>query len=646
MRERARNAIRSNCTAQLLLRGTRGLFALALFATSGCSTANDSAADTIPTPSARPDAARAGEAERVRQFLDSIYPAEAVRYTYANALGATIDCVEFTQEPGVRELIGQGHSLDEILAPFENADSTQSAPPLALRRQCPEMTVPHVRLTADTIAAGGGLAAYRRAHSHHGPGNPGLDMNPTGGGITSTEANTIFGHVLATQLASNYGGQATLSVGSMPPNTSPFWDDSNGHIVGQIWVGGGSSSGFQTIEVGWKLFINALPDDKPVVPYLFFGATQDDYADFCEDNQLVQGSTCVTWVPNPSSLIIPGPFGTPLSPSLVDGAQSELTVTVQLDCVSSTFCTWDVAAGIPQQVGGKIGYFPRSAYGAGALATGPARSFITGGEVADYTMEPMGEAPLIFGSALYGDSAYVRDFGYYGATCNSHIVGSCPMAGCRLGAPGLGVPAVCGPSMVQTGSVVTTTRNEFTYNTTAPAGVSTWTNWFYYGSNLTSCQGSGCSQWTNGFEGSQQSAWFGGNNAGFDNSRGWAHSGLDNGWAFAAQSTTSVWNSINAGNIATGGWPVCAVQAWIAASSTIVPGYAKLDVWDQTSFTSPLAEVVLGAGSNGGWVLVTTPEFKAPPSGQLFFDVGIFNSPAVTQWVRVDDVSVVCAEEG
>jgi hypothetical protein len=89
----------------------------------------------------------------------------------------------------------------------------------------------------------------------------------------------------------------------------------------------------------------------------------------------------------------------------------------------------------------------------------------------------MGEAPIVSGKASYMQNAYVHDFGYFSSSCNQDVVGSCYPHICHR----VGPFGSCQSILVETGANVYTTQTEFTYNLTAAAGSSTWTNWFYYG---------------------------------------------------------------------------------------------------------------------------------------------------------------------
>jgi hypothetical protein len=427
----------------------------------------------------------------VEAYLTSRYRPEAVRHTFTSATGDTIDCVDFAEEPGVREMLSRGETVDGLLASLHASEAAHAAshPPsaarldrgdahfdglsdaLGARRACPERTVPHARLTAEKIEGAGGLDAYlaHRAAEHvKTPADTHAvepDVQPGSGGFYTE--NPPYAHVFAVQHAAANGavngGIATMTITDDFP--SSFVNHSTNHTLQQIWIIGGTGSGTQTLEAGSKFSADIGG------PYLWVGGTQDDYKDFCENGSKAWGTTtCVTWVPNPSATLA---LGQTLPASTPGGVQHELTLDVELYCwLRSGFpnlqlsCNWDVSAGVDGAALTYLGYFAESGYNGGALALGKATVFETGGEVRDdsnnFTEVEMGEQPMLIGLASYGHTAYVRNFGYYSNLCIALLGG-------------------CQPQLVQTGATVYYTNGKFTYNTGAAAGSPSWTNWFYYG---------------------------------------------------------------------------------------------------------------------------------------------------------------------
>lgn len=464
---------------------------------AACSSANvghePTAAATLASP-ASPAATRDSSPDAVTAYIDSLYDHTAVRHSFVTGRGDTVDCVDFAAEPGVRALVAQGAKVDSVLASMNERTAAHGAVPAPAPaadvgldeagnlRACPEGTAPHVRLTREKIAAAGGLDAYRATiHAHRAPQPDGAAIplstktddlepatNPTSGGLESGDS-TDYGHVYSYQTASFVaGGASTMAIGPDSIVSGSFINDPGNHSLAQIWIVGGSGSTLQTLEIGWEY------DATNGGPYFFVAMSQNDYGNYCENGQSSITSTgpCVPWTPNPSSTTIyPGAF---LPASVTGGVQHELSVQVIEECVFSIIvgmstCSWDVFAGVNTSSLTLIGSVYNGGYGKGPLGTEGATIFETGGEVYDgsgtFADVSMGEGSMLYGGASYGSTAYVRNFGYYPNDC---IIN-------RIGGP------ACPGSPVQTPATVYTTRSQYDYNTTAAAGSSSWTNWFYYG---------------------------------------------------------------------------------------------------------------------------------------------------------------------
>jgi hypothetical protein len=432
----------------------------------GCSAADghDAAAAADPgVVSSTQRASHEADRDRVEAFLDSIYPRASVRLTVRTDSGVDIDCVDFAEERGVKELVDQGATIDTLLAPFARIapESTSDG------RHCPIGTVPHVRITAERIAASGGLYAFRDRW-RNGSGGPALltpYMNPGSGGLYNGDPGTDYAHVIA-YIDTSWGGSQTLVRGghvTLAIGPTVYLPNEFDHNLGQLWITGGSGPATQTVEAGWV--VNGAFGG----PSLFVASTQDNYKDYCVNNAamtLAQGQ-CVTWIPNPNSpALYPG---CSLPASTQGGTQHELTIDVHYECSLCwppfpCSCYWPIFAAVDGGPSSYLGYYATSGYGTGALSRGSATVFYAGGEVYDssgnFSTVAMGEGSMLNDFASYGSTAYVRDFGYYADVCSIFE---------------------CSNSPIASGFYAYSTKSPFYYNTTSPAGSSSWTNWMYYG---------------------------------------------------------------------------------------------------------------------------------------------------------------------
>ena len=206
-----------------------------------------------------------------------------------------------------------------------------------------------------------------------------------------------------------------MLIGPESIESGKFFNYPQDHSLAQLWIVGGSGSTLQTLEAGWEI------DGENGGPYLFVATSQNNYANYCQQDPWGQQTslgtgTCPPWVPNPQASI-----DWMLPASVSGGAQHELTIIVTQFCTGNT-CDWDVVAGVDGRDNATLlGYIPESGYGTGALSNGAVSYFETGGEVDDgsgnFTAVSMGEGAMPGSAASYGKTAYMHDFGYYLNDC-------------------------------------------------------------------------------------------------------------------------------------------------------------------------------------------------------------------------------------
>jgi hypothetical protein len=425
------------------------------------------ASQTSGQASSKNPVSDATEAARLRAFLDARYKASDVRYSFHTQAGQTIDCVDFFAEPGVKALAARGQPLTSIPAPPPVPDAfknrTKTAGPRTEENlsfhgqpdvngnpeQCPEGSVPEVRITAEDIARAGGLDAYRRIRKRPPPHVQKDNPGPTCAYAQSHEYPT-YSHVVGTLVSDTPGiayGSTVMSI--YGPNVPSVAGD---HSLSQLWLYSGSNTSVdgppctsdcvQSVEIGWDVD-NVINSGDQNTPHLFLFSTNNGYGDGCYNNIPNLPGACVPWVPLPGAAFA---LNQALSYNPAgDTPPLELTATVLL--VGGGY--W-----ITLQIGSTssyIGYFPQSDFSA------PMETFQVGGEVEDQTETFL---DLAMGSGNYPDSGY-------GWAAYHHDFAAAWIDGVMQWSDGA---AMCAARPA-----------DYSYLTTG--GLSTWDQYFYFGGN-------------------------------------------------------------------------------------------------------------------------------------------------------------------
>jgi hypothetical protein len=482
---------------------------LAVLALAGTACAVEATDPTHAQPSAPvsspSNASRADEDARVQDFLDGMYRATDVQHSFHSAAGQDIDCVAYEAEPGVRAMLAQGHTVDELRHPTEltpaqlEYNKTARKAPRAFAgdpdeagrtRECPAGTVPHVRVTKEHIESVGGLDAYvalmskktaPRATVHIGGETcPYADVDNyqwVTGGWTDISNSAV----------ANQGGRVTLAIAQ--PTIDPGTGD---HSLAQSWTTGVSGCTVQTVEAGWT--VDSGVNSGSLAPHIFIFSTASTYgatssssgATGCYNNV---GPNCVTWIPEATSPYYPG---APLPPSVSGGAQHEIAISTQhvfhfncilvgeeVQCLSG-YTGWQVAVSVDGAAWESLGYYANSAYGTGPLATG-ATEYEVGSEV--YNWE--GNSNVVVGSpgVTMGEAGiFALQTSYYGSEAYLHDYSLTSPA--NTNAPGVVQAYVGVGETAETCSAFGSCPYTYTTADTKTPGSSAWKNWWYYGDTI------------------------------------------------------------------------------------------------------------------------------------------------------------------
>jgi Neprosin len=247
-------------------------------------------------PATTPDAteaARAIEAARVQAFLEARYKPSDVKHFFRTKLGDTIDCIDFFAQAGVKALAARGTPIMKpppSVARPRRPDALFDGEPdeNGNRRQCPDGTVPQVRITPEQIQSAGGLDAWlSRIKKFALPGPSGSKVRGASNLAPPEPGLPGFAHTYHKSTGNNLtSGEAALSVYNPSiPNA-----DKTDHSLMQTWTATGANNATaatsttpaapcaancqQTVEAGWTLDPGLNSDNNP---HFFVYSTPNGY---------------------------------------------------------------------------------------------------------------------------------------------------------------------------------------------------------------------------------------------------------------------------------------------------------------------------------------------------------------------------------
>jgi len=330
-----------------------------------------------------------GAFERMRSHILTMYDGVG-QVTGSFVLEAEhVDCIDIEKQPSVRI-----PRLDIKSPP----PSTQPPTPLSdveggrynnidspLKRglkdafgnaiSCPNSTIPFSRITLEKLTRFATLSDFFSKL----PKGARNERNP------NDIQRTVEPHLYAFsyQSVNNWGGNSWLNV----------WAPIGDFSLSQQWYDAGSDNGLQTVEGGWVVYPNKFSTN----PVLFIFFTPDNYASGCYNLE------CPGFVQTSPDWFL----GSPLTPSVMEGAQNGIQMTWELNKDG----WWLYMAGTDTREA--VGYYPISVYNGGPLATN-AVAVKFGGEV--YRNTPANLWPQM-GSSVpsnrgYGHSAFQHSVYY------------------------------------------------------------------------------------------------------------------------------------------------------------------------------------------------------------------------------------------
>lgn len=297
------------------------------------------------------------EFDRMRDGLLALYKDLKVTHSYVNTEGQYIDCIPIDEQPSLRRPDGTFEKVatppQSILLPAGAPSLMPTPTPLTDNfgnlQRCPDGTIPKRRITLEEMSRFYTLEDFFRKQ---------LPPKMSPSAAVALESHY---YAYAEQMVDNFGGSSVLNLWAPVPTTNNF-------SLSQQWYTGGTGAGSQTIEAGWQVYPSKYNTTKPCL-FIFWTPNNYDNSGPGSYNLDKAGfvQTDPTWV-------LGGAFP---STSVKGGVQFEVIIQWLRDLV---YGNWWLYVGYPPNPLTPVGYYPRTLFGSGQLASN-AQYIKYGGEV-------------------------------------------------------------------------------------------------------------------------------------------------------------------------------------------------------------------------------------------------------------------------
>lgn len=344
------------------------------------------------------------ELRRMCERLESQYNGMEITHSFEHN-GSTVHCVTFESQPAVRRLLalgetvlktpppppqeapGQGSDGDGRFAEDRGIDGSA----LALGKRdvsgkeqfCDGGSVPYVFTRLGDLAR---FPAVEDAYKAPREAVPRMAATSVAASAVPTASNVREYAAAYPSTISNYGVGAYLNY------WKTYVETSSDFTLSQVWVT--DSTMTQTLEAGWSIFPSY--NQSGYDPELFVAYTPDGYKTWCNKD-------CADFVQVSGASYYPGMKLTPVSTA--GGQQYRVKLLVQKYPYNADGNWWVAVEGQ------YIGYFPKSVYGSGGMAS-KSTELTFGGEIKDaqtgtyHTKTDMGSGE--YPGEGFGYAAYQR----------------------------------------------------------------------------------------------------------------------------------------------------------------------------------------------------------------------------------------------
>ncbi len=390
---------------------------------------------------ALPDAKVLNEAEfeKMKAHVLKMYDGVTAQHSFKDTDGRYVDCIPVAQQPSVRLL---GIAPDQLDTQAPEPNKSEAADPslnesedfdadVKLRtnrfdqfdneKYCPPGFIPMQRIELNDMIR---FETLDNFFSKDGLGG-GAELFEE---ITDRVPSHYYAH--AYQAVNNYGGDSWLNLWNPTVATNQM-------SLSQQWYVGGSGAGLQTVEGGWQNYPTKYGNTKS---RLFIYYTKANYTPGSGYYNLDGPG----FVQTNNTIVLAGSFA---NYSVSGGTQYEFGMQWKRASNGNWWLYYKSGSTTTA-----LGYYPKSLYGTGQLASFAQRADFGGETTGDPSSKRMGSGA--FASAGWQYAAYQRNNFYINTSSASVWANLTPTS----------TPASC-----------------YTIAYTGPTGTGSWVEYFYYG---------------------------------------------------------------------------------------------------------------------------------------------------------------------
>lgn len=349
--------------------------------------------------------ASTGAFRAMRRYVVARYAGIRAQHSFRDETGRVVDCLPFGDQPSLRGVRGglrvppapdiapdgrPAGATGASFAPERNADAALhpgDRDRAGNIRFCDRGLVPVSRVTLAQLAHFPTLAQF------HAKGDPGDRLDP-GQGPTRPIPPADSSHYYARgiQHVANLGADAWLDVWS--PTVSDHQMS-----LSQIWVVGPDDASKQTVEAGWQVYPDKWGSDRAAL-FIYYTTANYKKGSGCYNVE------CKGFVQVANNIYLGHGFDHYSSP----GADTQWGFELQFKRAPRTGDWWLFYRGPGDWI--PVGYYPRSLFGTGQLATNATKIGYGGEDTGAPSALQMGSGAFAadgFGRAAYQHTAFYID---------------------------------------------------------------------------------------------------------------------------------------------------------------------------------------------------------------------------------------------
>ena len=383
------------------------------------------------------------ELQKMIDYIENLYPAEAIQHQFTNLFGQEIDCIDFYAQPGltgtdIPDKIPQPPVVDnQPLLNGSNVSTSSRAGSDSIfvydstrldergrECQCPGDSVRMVVMEIDHLREYETLETYFIAGDLSDRIIKGPPFTPSAAPACGSLEECLaeppndgpiqdFEYAAGRQMVHNWGIKADVNL------WQPFVEPGDKASIYQLWIAagekvGGSGSPLQTVEAGFSVGTNWDPSLDHVLFFVF--ATHDSYLD-AQWSQVAKGFNVVPSAPiTHAEVICSDAPGSPKRCSQISGSDLEVELMIAVGAYPVSIMYWVILDG---EAIGYFEFFEHETLGDGAdiIQAGAELHTHVGGP---HTSTDLGSGKNPYFENNLSDVAFMRNVMYFGMDYQWH----------------------------------------------------------------------------------------------------------------------------------------------------------------------------------------------------------------------------------